>query len=120
MIRPQTIIKDWQYADTADITDTTAVVVAAAPGAGKRNYVVGVQVTNSNIAVGTVVQLLSGSTVIANLFVGPYVAATPGNSFAQASFLQPLKGGVNEAINVKCVTTSAQVRTSVQGFVATG
>ena len=120
MIRPTTIISDRQYASTSDIADTTAVEVAAAPGAGKRHYVVAIQVTNSDVAVGTVLQILHGSTVIGNLFVGPYVAAAPGTSFAQATFPQPLKGAANAAINVACVTTSAQVRVSVQGFVATG
>jgi hypothetical protein len=111
------MISDWQYASSADITDTTAVAVAAAPGAAKRHRVVAIQVTNSDTAVGTVVQVLTASTVIANLFVGPYVAAAPGVSYAQATFPLPLKGGVNEAINVIAVTNSAQVRVSVQGYI---
>jgi hypothetical protein len=117
---PGTIIADWQYASAADIVDTTAVEVAAAPGSGKRNYVVAIQVGNSDTAVGSFVRILSGATVIANLFVGPFVAAAPGSSYAQATFPQPLKGADNAAINVDVVTTSAQVRVSVQGFVAIG
>lgn len=117
-LMPKSIIKDWQYADANDIADTTAVEVAAAPGTGKRNYVTAIQVTNTDTAVGTVVQVLDGSTVIANLHVGPYVAAAPGTSYAQAVFPSPLRCSDNAACNVKCVTTSAQVRTSVQGFVA--
>ena len=112
-------INEWQYASAADITDTTAVEAKAAPGTGKRHRVVAVQVTNSDTAVGTVVRVLSASTVLANLHVGPYVAAAPGTSYAQAVFPLPLRGGSNEAINVDCVTTSAQVRVSLQGYTET-
>jgi hypothetical protein len=58
--------------------------------------------------------------VIWNGFVGPFVAAAPGSSVDGDQFVKPLKGGDNEAINVDVVTTSAQVRASVQGFVAIG
>jgi hypothetical protein len=111
---------EWQYADANDITDTTAVEVKAAPGANKRHRVVAVQLTNTDTAVGTVVQVLSGaSTVLANLWVGPYVAAAPGGAGQCAIFPLPLRATANEAIQVKCVTTSAQVRCSVQGYTET-
>lgn len=117
MLMTHAMISDWQYASTADIADTTAVEVAAAPGSARRHRVVGVDIHNSDIAVGTVVNVRSGTTVLWSGFVSPYVAAAPGASHIGASFLLPLKGGVNEAINVICVTTSAQVRVSLQGFV---
>lgn len=112
-------INDWQYASAADITDTSAVEVAAAPGAGKRHRVTGVHVVNSDIAVGSYVQVLSGSTVMWTGFVGPFVAAAPGSSVDGDRFIRPLKGGTNEAINVIVVTTSAQVRVSLQGYTET-
>jgi hypothetical protein len=118
-LMPKVITNDWQYASTADIADDTAVEVAAAPAADQRHYVAAVQVLNTDTAVGTIVQVLHGSTVIGNLFVGPYVAAAPGTNYAQATYPKPLKGAAGAAINVKCVTTSAQVRVAVQGFTAT-
>lgn len=118
LIMPRTIVSDWQYASSADIVDTNAVTVSAAPGTTLRNYVSGVDVHNSDIAVGTVVNVLSGSTVIWSCFVSPFVVAAPGSSHVGRCFVQPLKGGANEAITVQCVTTSAQVRVALQGFTA--
>jgi hypothetical protein len=118
-LMPKVITNDWQYASSADITDTTAVEVQAAPGATQRNFVVAAQFTNSDATIGTVVQILSGSTVIGNAYVGPQIATTGSMNGYGLVFPKPLKGGLNEAINVKCVTDSAQVRVSVQGFTAT-
>lgn len=115
MIMPKQIIAQWQYASSADITDTTPVAVKAAGGSGKRHLVTGVHFVNSDIAVGSYVRVLSGSTVIWNGFVGPFVAAAPGSSVDGEQFNTPLVGGDNEAINVDVVTTSAQVRVSIQG-----
>ena len=118
-LMPGTIIGDWQYASTADIASTDTVEVKAAHGSDKRNYVTGVQVTNSHATQGTLVQILSGSTVIANLYVGPQIAATGSTNGYGVTFMQPLKGGVNEAINVDCAAGAA-VRVSLQGFIAIG
>lgn len=105
---------DWQYASSSDIADTNAVEVVAAR-AGYRHRVCAIQVHNSDTAVGTVVNIRTGTTVIGSVFVGPFVAAAPGNSHVQATYPMPLKGDVGAAINVICVTTSAQARVSVQG-----
>jgi hypothetical protein len=104
----------WQYASTGDIADTNAVDVAAAK-TGYRHRVCAIQVHNSDTSVGTVVNIRTGSTVIGSVFVGPFVAAAPGNSYVQATYPMPLIGDVSATINVICVTTSAQVRVSVQG-----
>lgn len=120
MIMPAAIINEWQYASTSDIADTTPVEVKAAPGAANRHRVTGIHVVNSDTAVGTYVQLLSGSTVIWTGFVPPYIAAAPGTNVDGDQFVKSLIGGLNEAINVACVTTSAQVRVSVQGVTVTG
>lgn len=115
IIETLTLIGEWQYTSPSDITDTTPVVVAAAPGAGKRHRVTGVHFSNSDTAVGSNVQILSGSTAIWTGFVGPFVAAAPGSSNDGDQFAKSLIGGENEAISVVVLTTSAQVRASVQG-----
>lgn len=117
MLRPETVINDWSYVSAADITDTNAAEAKAAPGAGKRHYVAAIQVANSDTTPGTYVHVLSASTVLWTGFVSNYVVAAPGASYIEATFPVPLKGGINEAINVK-VETAAQVRFNVQGFTA--
>jgi hypothetical protein len=115
MIIPSAPIAEWQYASSADIVNTTAVEVAPAV-ASQRNRVTGIDVHNSDTAVGTVVNVLSGSTVIWSCFVNPFVVAAPGQNHVGRNFNQPLVGGVSEAISVQCVTDSAQVRVSLQGI----
>ena len=106
---------EWQYASTADISDTNAVEVVAAR-AGYRHRVVAAQALNTDIAVGTIIQIRTGTTVIGNLFVAPFVAAAPGDSTDDGEYGDmPLIGDVGANINVICVTTSAQVRVSLQG-----
>lgn len=105
---------EWQYASAADIADTNAVEVVALK-AGYRHRVMAIQANNTDTAVGTVIQIRTGTTVIGNLFVGPFVAAAPGDSTDEAVYPMPLIGAVGANINVICVTTSAQVRVSVQG-----
>ena len=105
---------NWQYASAADITDTTAVEVVAAK-AGYRHRVTGAHAINTDTAVGTIVQIRTGTTVIGNLFVAPFVAAAPGDSTDDDEYSMPLIGDVGANINVICVTTSAQVRVSLQG-----
>ena len=114
MISPAQIVNEWQYTSPADITDTTAVEVVAAKS-GHRHRVHGVHFVNSDIAVGTYVQVLSGATALWTGFVGPFVVAAPGANSDGDQFQRPLIGGSGEAINVVCLTTSAQVRASVQG-----
>jgi hypothetical protein len=109
-------VGDWQYASTSDIADTNAVEAAAAPGSGRCHRVTDVTINNSDTAIGTVVNVRSGTTVLWSGFVSPYVAAAPGVSHISHSFVRPLKGGNNEAINVICITSSAQVRVSLGGY----
>ena len=109
-------IGDWQYASTADIADTSAVDVAAAPGAGKRHRVTDITMNNTDTAVATLVQVRTGTTVLWTGFLAPYIAAAPGVNQIDRSFVRPLKGDDNATINVICVTTSAQVRVSICGY----
>ena len=115
MLMPSiTAAADWQYASTADIADTTAVEVVAAK-TGYRHRVCAIQAHNTDTAVATIVNILTGATVIGSIFLPPYIAAAPGDHYVQATYPMPLIGAVGANINVVCVTTSAQVRVSVQG-----
>ena len=105
---------DWQYASTSDIADTNAVECVAAK-TGYRHRVMAIQANNTDTAVGTVVNIRSGTTVLASVFVGPFVAAAPGGEGIAVTYPMPLKGDVSGNINVIAVTTSAQLRVSVQG-----
>ena len=105
---------DWQYASTADITDTNAVEVVALK-AGYRHRVMAIQAHSTDTAVGTVVNIRTGTTVIGSIFVGPFVAVAPGADTVCVVYPMPLKGDVSANINVIAVTTSAQLRVSVQG-----
>jgi hypothetical protein len=115
-LTPGTIADQWQYVTAADITDTNAAEAKAAK-TRNRHYVTSVQVANSDTTPGTYVHLLSGSTVIWTGFISPYVVAAPGQSYIEATFPSPLRGGISEAINVK-VESAAQIRFNVQGFTA--
>jgi hypothetical protein len=105
----------WQYVSPAEIADTADDEVVAA-SSGNRHYVTSLQICNTDTAVGTVVVVKSASTVIWAGMVGPYVAAAPGSSYSQAVFPIPLRGAVGEALNVACLTNSAQVTFNAQGY----
>jgi hypothetical protein len=108
---------NWQYVSPSEIADTDDDEVAPAV-TGKRNHVSGLSLSNTDAAVATYVVLKSGSTVIWKGHLAPYIAAAPGAHIRDVTFAKPLEGGVGEAINVACLTTSAQVTACVQGFVA--
>ena len=112
---PGVVANIWSYASPADIEDTAADEVKAAKS-GYRHHVGSVQISNSETDVGTYVSILSGSTLLWIGFVNPFVVAAPGSSHIAAAFNPPLMGGIGEAINVACATTSAKVRACVQGF----
>lgn len=110
---------NWSYVSPAEIADTSDDEMVAA-ATGKKHYVTGVQISNTDTAVGTVVVLKSGSTVIWAGMVGPHVAATPGSAFISASFLTPIPTAAGAALNCACLTTSAQVTVCAQGYTAAG
>lgn len=111
---PGAVADQWQYVSSADITDTNAAEAKAAK-TGHRHFVTSVQIASSDDTPGTYVHILSASTVIWTGFVNPYVVTAPGNSYIQATFPSPLRGGIGEAINVK-VETASKIRFNVQGF----
>lgn len=101
---------DWTFACTAAIAVTSDVVVQAAAGAGVRNYVTAMQITN-NSATATEIVLKDGSTVIWRGYVGASML-TP----VQFIFKTPLRTTANAALNFACITVGAGVYISAQGF----
>lgn len=97
---------------TSAITDTSDTQVIAAAGAGVRNYVTQILVTNSHATVGTVVEIKDGSTVLYRGY-----AAEDGGGFA-VTLPTPLRGTANTAINAACLTTGSNVYVSCAGFIA--
>ena len=107
----------------AATSGTTALAVAtvvqafAAPTAsGCRNYVTGIQVVNTAVAVATTFSILDGaSTVIWSIFL-PLVPATLQPVPIFFPFMTPLKCTVGNVTNVQCGTTSAAVFWNLQGY----
>lgn len=95
---------------TSAIVNTTSTAVIAAQAAGVRTYVTSLTITNSHATVGTVVNLLDGTTVIWS----GYAAAGGGGMTVQ--FPSPLRGTAATALNAQCVTTGASVIASVSGY----
>lgn len=61
-------------------------------------------------------QILSASTVLWQFYMAPQIAATTGHNGVPITFPVPLKSATGEALNVKCVTTSAEVYANAQGY----
>ena len=99
---------------TSDITDTTATSVIAAAGAGVKNYITTLMVTNSHATVGTFVNITDGSggTVLWSGY-----AAAAGGGFA-VTLPCPIVTTANTALYCVCVTTGANVRVCAAGFKA--
>jgi hypothetical protein len=97
---------------TAAIITTDATQVIASPGAGLRNYITSVMVTNSHATVSTLVSLCSAATVIWRGW-----AAAGGGGFA-VTFPIPLACAANEALNAGAITTGASVYVSAVGYYA--
>lgn len=101
----------WQYAGaTGGITNTTAVALNAAAGAGLRNYVVACQFFNS-AAVASEIEIRDNVTVIWRGYVAASMV-TP----ELVIFPLPLRGTANTAMNVAMGTTATATRVSCQGF----
>ena len=101
----------WQAVTTAK-TDTSDTAIKASAGAGLRNYITSLTVTNSHATVGTVVEVKDGSTVIHRGYAAP-----AGGGYA-VQFPTPLKGAANTAINVANATTGSNTYVSMSGYVA--
>jgi len=97
---------------TASITGTANTSVIAAPGAGLRNYITHILVTNGHATVGTYVQIKDGTTVIYDGF-----AAAAGGGWS-ATFPKPLRLTANTALQAANVTTGSDTKVSASGFIA--
>jgi hypothetical protein len=96
------------------LATTTPLQLAAAPGAGYKLYLTDIHVTNASSSTGTVVQLLSASTVVWMDYFGPTQKGPP------AALAIPVACGANEALSLKCLTAGASVYAFVNGFKAKG
>ena len=101
---------DWQYAAT--IVNNTSTAMQAAGGAGIKKYLTGFVYQNTN-ATATVLNVLRGSTVICSVSA-PATMTAP----VALTFPTPLQTAANEALNVQCVTTGANVLVNAQGYTA--
>lgn len=101
----------WSYAAASGgITDTSDVTLAAAPGAGKSNYLTGIQVMNSS-ATATEVVIKSGSTVLWRAKFGASMIQ-PVN----IEFTRPLIAANNTALTAACITTATVTYINAQGY----
>lgn len=101
---------DWQYAGT--LTTNTSTAMQAAGGAGIKKYCTGFTYQNTN-ATATVLNVLRGTTVVHSVSA----AATMADPVS-VLFHTPLQTAANEALNVQCVTTGANVLVNAQGYTA--
>jgi hypothetical protein len=107
----------WSYAAAANgIIDAVAVAAKAAV-ADKRHYVRSVQLANSDATVATEFTISTASTVLFRTFLpaGRPASLTAIPAYG-LTFDPPLRGGVNEAINIQAVTTSGEVYANLQGY----
>lgn len=110
------LVNGWSYAAASGgIEDTADVAIKAAAGVKRYNYLTSIQLMNRDVSVGTEVVVKDGSTVIWRTFL-PALAANTAPIPVSVSFNPPLVGSNNTALNVACITTSAQVYVNAQGF----
>lgn len=111
---------DWTYAAASGgITNTTtAVTIVSAAGAGIRNYLTGLQISNSTLGAGTELAIRDGAggTV---LWRG--ILATAASDPGAISFPSPLRGTANTLMEVVTLTASVTgaVYFNAQGYQAT-
>jgi len=88
--------------------NTTTVTVQAAPGAGLRNRIVSVQLTNSS-ATDTEALLIQGTTTLSRVFV-------PKAGGREVVFPVPLICAVNAVFAFKATVAVTTLNCSAQGF----
>jgi len=105
-------VAPWSYAaGSGGITNTSDVVLKAAAGIGRSNYLVSLQVVNSHASVATEVVVKDGSTVIWRAEFAA-LGLVPTNIV----FERPLIGSQNTALNAACVTTGSKTYINAQGY----
>lgn len=111
VVQPALAGNFWSYAGaTGGITNTSDVAVKAAAGAGVRNFLCSLQVSNS-AAVASEIVVKDGATVIWRGYV-------PASMTTMVSVpMSPcLRGTANTALNVAMITTGTATRVSAQGY----
>jgi hypothetical protein len=106
---------DWTFAGaTGGITDTTAVTLKTAGGAGIRNYLTGLQYFNSAaVASEIAIRDGAGGTVLWRGMV-PASMTVP----VSVDFLIPIRGTAATLLEVVMLTNATATRVSAQGFQA--
>lgn len=100
----------WAYPGvTGGLTTTADTIVMAAGGAGVRNFVHGLQYSNSSATASEIV-IKDNATVI-------WRGMAPASMTGQicVTFDPPLRGTANTALNVAMITTGTATRISLQG-----
>lgn len=116
IIKPYSVPElDWSYAAASGgITDTNAVTIKAAAGAGLRNYLTALQLANSGAA-GTAISIRDGSA--GTVVWRGYVAAAFGTTSIQ--FANPLKSTADTLLEVVLASgMTVAVYVDAQGYVA--
>ena len=103
----------WSYAAASGgITNTTAVTVKTAAGAGVRNCITSLQVINGHATVSTETLVLDGA---AGTVLHRGYAQAAGGGYA-VNFDVPLCGTANTLLEIDNVTTGAAVYYNLQGY----
>lgn len=107
----------WSYSTpvASPITNTTPVVLKAAPAGTGKVYLTGLQVYNTSATVASVVTVLKASTVIWTGYV-PLTSASLQIRPIEITFPTPVETGAAQALNFVVNTTGANVFVSAQGF----
>jgi len=109
VVSPYSIPENTLSGVTSAITNTSDTAVIAAQGAGVRIYVTQMVVLNTS-GTATLVNIKDGTTTI-------YTVSAPATSGQIAlTFPVPLRLTANNALNVACGTTAANVIVSASGY----
>lgn len=99
----------WVYAGPANGISTATAVEIKAAVAGQRNYLTGLDISNSALT-GTDVVVLDGSTIVWRIAVGGSMLGR------QLTFPTPLRSSVGAPLSVRCLTAGAAVYFNAQGY----
>lgn len=102
--------QEWAFAIAAAVTTAVSSTVKAAAGAGIKNYLTSMQLTNSG-ATGTEVRLKSsaGGTVIWRDFMPP-------GAKSNVNLTDPLASNANAVLELEVVTAGAAIWANAQGY----
>jgi hypothetical protein len=111
---PKQAIRRWSFCRTTDLTDTTEVVVQAAPIAGQSLYITDIHIQNADAAVDTWVNLLAGSggSIIYTVF------CDESGGGAAVHLQTAIRVGDGVALYIDAEETSGEIRANIQGYVA--